>query len=47
MKGQKNLKELVEIVLSEKAKRTYIFFIACYHIGYGIGKFVFYVLHLG
>ena len=47
MKGQKKLEKLVEILLIEKARKIYIFLIACYHIGYGIGKIVFYVSHLG
>lgn len=39
-----DLNKLVEIVLSEKAKKTYIFFIACYFLGHMIGSFIGYMI---
>jgi len=32
--------KLVKIVLSENAKKVYIFWIACYFLGHMIGKFI-------
>lgn len=32
--------KLVEIVLSKKAQKVYLFLIACYFVGYVMGSFI-------
>jgi hypothetical protein len=39
------MNKLVEIVLSEKAKKIYLFFIACYFLGHMIGSLIGYMIY--